>query len=184
PRPGPGSPHPRPRGSGLALLVAVVTWVGPALGGVSGAVGVVFSLPRSDKHGLLLDEDQAVLLAEVDRFVPAGQTIIDDPWNGSALAWALGDRETLFPHLGGYWGTERKRIAQHLDDYATNPKVCTAVRHLDLHWVLADPQRLWNNKSEAKAFFGIDRAVKKAKGVELVASSGTAALYRLTACWP
>jgi hypothetical protein len=166
-----------------ALLVAVVTWVGPALGGVSSAIGVVFSLPRSDKHGLLLDEDQSVLLSQVGRFVPAGQTIIDDPWNGSALAWALGQRQTLFPHLGGYWGTERKRIALHLDRYATDPRVCTAVRHLDLHWVLADPQRLWNNRSEAKAFFGIDRAVK-GDGVRLVASSGTAGLYRLTACWP
>ncbi|MDQ1530168.1 MAG: hypothetical protein QOE37_273 [Microbacteriaceae bacterium] len=166
-----------------ALLVAVVTWVGPALGGVSSAIGVVFSLPRSDKGGLLLDEDQAVLLTEVGRFVPAGQTIVENPWNGSALAWALGGRQTLFPHLGGYWGKERKVVALHLDDYATDPRVCNAVRHLHLHWVLNDPQRLWNNRSEAKAFFGIDRAVK-GKGVRLVASSGTAALYRLTACWP
>ena len=42
--------------------------------------------------------------------------IVGNPWNGSALAWALGGRRTLFPHLGGYWTTNGRIIEKHLDD--------------------------------------------------------------------
>ncbi|HEY0374187.1 MAG TPA: DUF6541 family protein [Amnibacterium sp.] len=164
------------------LLVAAVTWFGPALTGVGTAIGTVFSLPDSDKQQRLLDADEVLLLQQVGRFVPAGQVIADDPWNGTALAWALGGRQTLFPHLGGYWGTERKLIAQHLDAAPHDPAVCKAVRDLDLHWLLVDPQRLWNNTAESKAFSGIDRAAE-GTGVQLVASSGSTRLYRITACW-
>jgi hypothetical protein len=164
------------------LLVAAVTWFGPALTGVGTAVGTVFSLPDTDKQRRLLDADEVALLTHVGRFVPAGQVIADDPWSGTALAWALGGRETLFPHLGGYWGKQRKLVAQHLDSAGTDPAVCTAVRDLDLHWLLVDPQRLWDNTSQAKAFFGLDRAAG-GSGVRLVASSGSTRLYRITACW-
>jgi len=168
--------------SAATLLVAAITWFGPALTGVGTAIGIVFSLPDTDKHQRLLDADEVLLLQQVGRFVPAGQVIVDDPWNGTGLAWALGGRQTLFPHLGGYWGTERKLVAEHLDSAPHDPAVCAAVRHLNLHWLLMDPQRLGNNTSEAKAFFGIDRAAA-GSGVRLVASSGSTRLYRITACW-
>ncbi|MGN6741773.1 MAG: DUF6541 family protein [Amnibacterium sp.] len=168
--------------AGATLLVAAVTWFGPALTGVSGAIGTVFSLPDTDKQQRLLDADESLLLTEVGRFVPQGQLIADDPWNGSALAWALGGRQTLFPHLGGYWGTERRLVAGHLDAAPHDPAVCRGVRDLKGHGVLYDPQRLWNNTAQAKAFAGIDRAVR-GPGVQLVATSGSSRLYRLTACW-
>ncbi len=168
--------------SAATLLVAAVTWVGPALTGVGTAIGTVFSLPDTDKHQRLLDADESLLLTHVGRFVPAGQVIVDDPWDGSALAWALGGRQTLFPHLGGYWGAERKLVAEHLDAAPRDPAVCAAVRHLDLHWLLTDPQHLWDNTAQAKAFIGIDRAAG-GSGVRLVASSGSTRLYRITACW-
>jgi len=166
-----------------ALIVAAVTWTGPALTGVSGAIGRVFTLPDTDKHGTLVDADETLLLTDIGRYVPAGQVVVDDPWDGSALAWALGGRQTLFPHLGGYWGDERKLIAQHLDEAPGNGKVCEAVRDLGLHWLVTDPQHLWGNTKEARAFSGIDRAAA-GPGVQLVASSGSTRLYRITACWP
>ncbi|WP_375399766.1 DUF6541 family protein [uncultured Amnibacterium sp.] len=170
-------------GAALTVLVAVSAWAGGPMGDMRAAIGQVFSLPTSDKNDLLIDADQTALLQSVGRYVPAGQVIIDDPWNGSALAWALGGRQTLFPHLGGYWGKSRATIAKHLNAYKTNPKVCTAVRKLDLHWVVSDKQKLYGGSKEAKAFKGIDKAVK-GKGVLKVASVGSSALYRLTACWP
>lgn len=168
----------------LTVLVAVSAWAGGTMSGTRQAIGHVFSLPSTNKHKLLLDADETELLSSVGRYVPAGQVIIDDPWNGTALAWALGGRQTLFPHLGGYWGKSRVTIAKHLNAYRTNPKVCRAVRKLDLHWVVADKQKLYGGHSkEAKAFKGIDKAVK-GEGVVEVASVGSTALYRLTACWP
>lgn len=165
-----------------AALVAVAAWSGGATGTMTHAVGSVFALDRSVKHGRLLDEDQVALLSRVGRTVPAGQVIVDDPWNGSTLAWAIGGRETLFPHFGGYWGTRRKLIARHLDEAATDPAVCRAVRALDLHWLVSDRQRLAGFHHEQSAFDGIRRAAD-GPGVQLVDSQGSAALYRITACW-
>ena len=94
----------------VTALVAVTAWFGPALGGVSQAMGDVFALPQSQKQGLLLDADETALLEHVGDFVPKGDVIVGNPWNGSALAWALGGRRTLFPHLGGYWTLDGRVI--------------------------------------------------------------------------
>ena len=166
--------------AGAAVLVAVTAWASTATS-MTPAIGRVFRLEEA-KHGRLLDVDQVALLARVGRTVPRGQLIVDNPWNGSSLAWAIGGRQTLFPHFGGYWGTERKLIAAHLDAYRSRPSVCRAVKRLDLHWMVADPQRLKGFKKEARAFRGVDRAVR-GPGVTKVDSVGSTALYRLDACW-
>jgi hypothetical protein len=179
--------HREPHRRTLALLTAAVTvlvaasaWASTATS-MTPAIGRVFRLEDS-KHGRLLDRDEIALLSRVSRTVPAGRVIADNPWNGTALAWAVGGRKTLFPHFGGYWGTKRKLIAAHLDAYRSQPKVCEAVRALDLHWVVADPKRLKGFTKEAHAFRGIDRAVR-GPGVTKVDSVGSTALYRLDACW-
>jgi hypothetical protein len=167
----------------VTALVAVTAWAGPALGGVSSAMGDVFALPDSQKQGRLLDADEMALLEQVGRFVPKGQVIVGNPWNGSALAWALGGRRTLFPHLGGYWDYDGRVIERHLDDWRTDRRVCPAVRRQHVQWVVTEPGRLAGDRRAAKRFSSIDRVVTTPGGARLVASSGSAKLWRLTACW-
>ncbi|MGT2425314.1 DUF6541 family protein [Amnibacterium kyonggiense] len=167
----------------VTALVAVTAWTGPALGGVSSAMGDVFALPAHQKHGLLLDADEAALLERVGEFVPKGQVIVGNPWNGSALAWALGGRRVLFPHLGGYWDYDGRVIERHLDDFATDARVCPAVRAEHVRWVVTDPGRLAGDRKAAARFSAIDRVVTAPGGAVLVASSGSTRLWRLTACW-
>ncbi|GAA2749863.1 DUF6541 family protein [Amnibacterium kyonggiense] len=179
---------PRPRTvalvtAGVTAIVAVTAWAGPALGGVSSAMGEVFALPDHQKKGLLLDADEAALLERVGEFVPQGQVIVGNPWNGSALAWALGGRRVLFPHLGGYWNYDGRVIQRHLDDFATDDRVCPAVRAERVRWVITDPGRLAGDRKAASHFSSIDRVVTKPGGAVLVASSGSTKLWRLTACW-
>lgn len=164
------------------LVLGLVTWTGPALSGVSGAIGDVFALPETQKQGRLIDADEMALLEQVGRFVPEGQVIVGNPWNGSALAWALGGRRTLFPHLGGYWTHDGKQLKYHLDKWESNPNVCAAVRRLNVRWVITDPGRLSGDPRAANRFGAIDRVVTTG-GVQLVASSGSTRLWRLTACW-
>lgn len=163
-------------------VLGAVTWTGPALGGVSSAIGGVFALPDSRKQGLLVDADEVALLRRVGEFVPADAVIAGNPWNGSALAWALGGRRTLFPHLGGYWGDDRNVIRLHLDDYRTDPRVCPAVRAVGLHWLLTDDGRLSGDRHAFRRFQALDRTAST-PGVRLVASSGSARLWRFTGCW-
>jgi hypothetical protein len=146
-------------------------------------MGEVFRLPDHQKGGLLLDADETALLEHVAEFVPKGQVIAGNPWNGSALAWALGGRRTLFPHLGGHWTTNGRIIEKHLDDFATNARVCPAVRAEHVHWVITDPGELRLDPKAAARFAPIDRVVTQPGAVQLVASSGSTRLWRLTACW-
>jgi hypothetical protein len=180
--------EPRTRTIGVAValvtaLVAGTAWVGPALGGVSTAMGEVFALPNTQKKGALLDLDDMALLEDVGRFVPKGQIIVGNPWNGSALAWALGGRRVLFPHLGGYWTYDGRVIARHLDDWRTDPRVCPAVRHEHVQWVITEPGHLSGDSKAFRRFAAIDRVVRTPGAVQLVASSGSSRLWRLTACW-
>jgi hypothetical protein len=179
-----------PRGRTVAIVTAAVTalvaltaWFGPALGGVSTSLGAVFELPAHQKDGGLLDADETELLEHVGEFVPKGQIIVGNPWNGSALAWALGGRQTLFPHLGGHWTTNGRIIEKHLDDFATNARVCPAVRAEKVHWVITDPGRLRLDPKAAGRFAPIDRVVTRPGAATLVASSGSTKLWRLDACW-
>ncbi|MBW4041063.1 MAG: hypothetical protein HIU86_02900 [Acidobacteria bacterium] len=167
----------------VTALVAVTAWFGPALGGVSQAMGQVFALPQTQKHGLLIDADETALLEHVGDFVPKGDIIVGNPWNGSALAWALGGRQTLFPHLGGYWTSDGRVIEQSLDRWRTDKRVCPAVRAEQVHWVITDPGRLSGDSRAAARFGSIDRVVTTPGGAQLVASSGSTKLWRLTACW-
>ena len=167
----------------MTALVAVTAWFGPALGGVSHAMGDVFALPQTQKQGLLLDADETELLEHVGDYVPKGQVIAGNPWNGSALAWALGGRRVLFPHLGGYWTRDGRIIEHRLDNWATDTRVCPAVRAEDVHWVITDPGHLSGDRKAAARFAPIDRVVTTPGGAQLVASSGSTQLWRLTACW-
>lgn len=167
----------------VTLLVATTAWFGPALGGVSSAMGEVFALPDHQKQGLLLDADEEALLEHVADYVPKGQIIVGNPWNGSALAWALGGRRVLFPHLGGYWNYDGRVIARHLDDFATDARVCPAVRAEHVRWVITEPGHLVGDRKAVARFAAIDRVVTKPGAAQLVASSGSTRLWRLDACW-
>lgn len=167
----------------VTVLVALTAWTGPALGGVSTALGGVFALPETQKKGVLVDADEMALLEQVGRFVPSGEVIVGNPWNGSALAWALGGREVLFPHLGGYWDYNGRVIERHLDDWKTDSRVCPAVRDEQVRWVITEPGHLAGDRRAAARFNSIDRVVRTPGGAQLVASSGSTRLWRLTACW-
>jgi len=179
-----------PRVRTIALATAVVTalvagtaWTGPALSGVSTAMGEVFALPATQKHGALLDADEMTLLEHVGDFVPKGEVIVGNPWNGSALAWALGGRRVLFPHLGGYWNYDGRVIERHLDDWRTDRRVCPAVRRQHVRWVITEKGVLGGDRKAVARFSSISRVVKTLGGAQLVASSGSTKLWRLTACW-
>lgn len=167
----------------VTALVAITAWTGPALGGVSTAMGSVFALPDTQKQGALIDADEMELLEHVGDFVPKGQLIVGNPWNGSALAWALGGRRVLFPHLGGYWDYDGRVIRSHLDDWRTDARVCPAVRQKHVRWVITEPGHLAGDRKAAARFAAIDRVVQTPGGAQLVASSGSTRLWRLTACW-
>ncbi|MGN6324969.1 DUF6541 family protein [Pseudolysinimonas sp.] len=163
-----------------AVVVAGVATSNTVLAGPA-LVSTAFSLPAHEKKGKLLDGDEQRLLERLPQLVPAGDVVAGDPWDGSTLSWALGDRRALFPHLAGEWSPDQLLVASSLQDITTNPAVCAAVHRLGVRYVVEDPELLWGQPKDAAPFVGFHLAVRR--GVLIpVARVGSAGLYRVPDC--
>ena len=95
--------------------------------------------------GALAGPAEQRLFAELEQVVPAGSVIAGNPWNGSALAEAVGGREVLFPHLSGAWGSDRSTVAASLAEVSTDRVACAAARRLGVDYVLAGRSAFWRD---------------------------------------
>jgi len=165
--------------AGIGLAIVAAAWLSPSIAAVRDETAAVF---RQADDPQFVDADEDSLLRELDRYVEPDAVVAGDPWNGSALTWAIGGRRALFPHLAGEWSPDALLIASSLDTALDDPAVCAAADRLGVRYVYEDPGLLWGAPVEAAQFAGIDRAVDVPRLLDLVAHDGEAALYRLTAC--
>lgn len=161
-----------------ALLATA--WWGPTLAQTRAAIAAVHAVPAV-KAGALLDRAEVQLLKALPELTPPDAVIIGNPWNGSALSWAIGGREALFPHLTGDWDADRLTVAAGLDRIGDDPAVCAALDRLGAKFLLTSDGLLWGGDPQAGAFAGIDWTEPERVG-ELVAREGGSALYRITEC--
>ncbi|SDC75479.1 DUF6541 family protein [Actinokineospora iranica] len=130
----------------------------------------------------LADAEQREFFARVKDQIPEDAVVANNPWDGSGLLWALADRQTLYPHFTMPSPTEEQTyLAQHLDDVATDPKVCPAARALGVTHLLIGESEFWPWDPRNANYPGFEDPAGK-PGFELVASDGEAKLYRITAC--
>lgn len=177
--------HARRRALTAAALTGIVvatSWLAPATAAARSDVATVFATPPAGTPGVMIDADEYAFIADIGRYVPEGEVVGGDPWNGSALVWALGGREALFPHFTGEWSADAALVASSLDRAGDDPAVCEAVDRLGLHYVLDDPGLLWGDPAEAAYFAGFHRAARSGVLTE-VAHAGETILYRISACW-
>lgn len=164
-------------------LVAVTAWWSPAMSRELNAVRDTFALQPAGTPGVFVDEDEYEFLAKLNDHVPAGAIVAGNPWNGSAMSWAIGRRQALFPHLTGEWSPDALLVATSLDRARDDPAVCEAVHRLKITYMLDDPGMLWGNPAEAAAFHGISMA-PASDVLREVARAGDTVLYRIAACDP
>lgn len=91
----------------------------------------------SDLHepaGELLSEDERVLLDRIAQEIPEDAVIVGDPWTGTSLALAISQREVLFPHFGGNYGSDRNELA--LEFVPMGAEVCPLVNSLGVDYLL------------------------------------------------
>ena len=130
--------------------------------------------------GALAGPAEQRLFAELEQVVPAGSVIAGNPWNGSALAEAVGGREVLFPHLSGAWGSDRSTVAASLADVRTDRAACAAVRRLGVEYVLAGQSAFWREDPRQRLYAGLE--VSAASGFRPIARGGRLTLYRVPDC--
>ncbi len=162
----------------VAAIVVVMICAEPSHRAATASVAKEFALT---KDSLLLTADEKAVLDEIDRFVPQDDVIIVNPWEGSAVAYALEDREVTSRHSLSLPREEYVPITSNLIDADTDPAVCEAVHATRAYWLLDFEDTLDIGKSQAGEYAGL-RGVESTDVVEPVFTSGDAGLYRVTAC--
>lgn len=138
--------------------------------------------PASNPNIDLVDPAEEAFFAEVKQHTPADAMVANNPWDGSALLWALADRRVLFPHLGIQTTADQNYLAAHLDDAATDPQVCAAANRLHVGYLLVGDGAFWPWDGRTKQYPGIQDPGTD-KGFQLVVAAGPKLrLYQLTAC--
>lgn len=127
----------------------------------------------------LLSTDEWALLDRLGDEVPADAVIIGSPWTGTALAYALADRDVLLPHTLMYVSPDMQEILDRLDTAEAGSEVCELVLDRRAAYVLDFGRREVNDGRHV--YRGLDR-LATSDAVELIDSEGDARLYRVTAC--
>jgi hypothetical protein len=162
---------------GLVALVLVVT------GGLypndrEGRMAAGYHVPAKEE---LVNAETQAFFQRIKDEIPEDALVAGNPFNGSAMLWALEDREVLFPHFRSVQSVEQDYIAGHLDDAATNPKVCRAVRELGIDYLLVGGGAFRTTDPKWEYYEGVDDPGSR-PGFELVDTDGDSKLYRITAC--
>lgn len=119
------------------------------------------------------------LLRRMDDLTPPGARILADPFGGGALAYSLGNREVVFPHLTGDWSDVALQALRRMPDLG-DPGTCEALQELDADYLYVDPELYVGSNPIQQKFEDLDRA--PTSGVRLIERADTAALYEITAC--
>lgn len=168
----------------LAAVVAVVSATGLALTGTTSAVGAVFAMPDERADWEVVSQKQIDFMDhEVAEEVPAGERVLGDPWDGSALTQLYAGREPVFPHVNGQWDAFRQTLAWGLMDIGRDPAVCHALDALRVRHVLYNPHEFGGGDPAGNHFPGPHAAVEAGLFTE-VATDGESTLYRIDRCGP
>ncbi|MCB4209052.1 DUF6541 family protein [Arthrobacter sp. UM1] len=166
-------------GAALAVLAVLIVPASP-------------SLQRSVEDGrqkyaltptsLLVTEDETALLKRLGERVPRGTVIAGDPLTGAGLAEVYAPVDMVQPTNGPAPTEDGRYVMSHLDQAATDPKVCASARTLRLEYVLDFGHASVNGSqlTYRQGFLHLDRA----HGFIPVDTQGDARLLRIAACDP
>jgi hypothetical protein len=157
----------------LALALVAVQFSNLAAETHNGRVNYTMSADAK-----LLTPDELTVLDQVDKYVRPDQKTIGNPWTGASLVYAIANRVPVLSRPG-VSDTKVRAISQNLQNAATNPAVCQAVRELNVRFVLDFGSR--EIFGEKHLYAGITDLANN-PSVTLVTKSGDASLWKITAC--
>lgn len=176
------------RATGAALLlVATISQLMPGFFFLANYTQEAYLLPptQAGRTGMLT-ADEYQLLRRVGQHVPQTDTVLGNPWTGTAFVWALAGRQAVFPDMasqgGGIYGWRLGKAANQIMDHPTG---CEAVEQRRAYWVLDFGHHyLWNGEDPSKRyeFFNGLEGLREAGYAEVVDQQGDAKLLRITHC--
>lgn len=162
-----------------AVLAAALGFVLFPLPAMPNAVAQAHGRFVLDDDAALVSADEMALLQRIPEHVPVGSVIAGNPYTGTALAYAIGGRQVLMPHILVDVSDDAATVNEHLADAVAMPAVCDAVDALDVGFVLDFGDREVHNGSHRLE--GLEE-LEDSGAVRLVDSEGDARLYEVTAC--
>ena len=111
--------------------------------------------------------------------MPENALLIDNPYTGAALSYALGERKSAQLHILSCVTPDLQKIYDSLGNVSTEPGVCQAVRANAYYILDFGPGRSARRQPHCRA--GLPTSQQN-PGVQLVDSQGEAKLYKVTAC--
>lgn len=162
----------------LVLAVAGLSSRTPAMHDATLQVAKRYQVtPTSD----ILNQDEMNVINEIPKIVPKGDTIVNNPWDGSAYIYALADRHLTSYHFEFQTSPKYAAILNDLKDARTNPEVCREVNQYKAHWYVHLENQGNFGPSEQKNYDGLVAAIDT-DVLTPVYSSGPMTLYRISAC--
>ena len=162
----------------LVLVVAGLTSRVPSVQETTLAVSKEYRVTPSS---VVVTQDELNVINEIPKIVPKGDTIVNNPWDGSPFIYALADRHLTSYHFEFQTSPKYAAIINDLKDARTNPEVCREVNEYKAHWYVHMENQL-NFGPDAQKNYD---ALVEASATDLmtpVYSSGPVVLYRITAC--
>ena len=139
---------------------------------------------------------ESAFVAKVKKIVPEGEVVLNQPYDGSAYAWAQDGLNVYYKAWEGNWmGSPTKdncQIRQSLNKIAENPRVRGAVQRIGAKYLLildrSDFSNVKDNDDLMQSIYasyskhnwaGIDDITDKTKGFTVVLSQGNMRLYKM-----
>lgn len=134
---------------------------------------------KLNENSPLISEDEMALLKRLPEKLPEDATLVGNPWNGSALAYAFAGRELVQLHMLSEMPSGLEQLYTKLNKADTDPSVCPIVERLQVGYVLDFGHREVHGGDNG--FRGLDNLEEEGVA-ELVDEEGEAKVYKLTAC--
>ena len=159
------------------LSVALVLASGAAAAGIPGHAAVLAFTNASASNLVTVQEQE--FMQQLDDVLPVDALIIGNPWDGSSLAWAIGNRRVLYPYFAGTRTAAAQYLADHLNNLAIDPAVCRAVRETGVTHVLRlDPALFTTSPRGYTGTYGAGNG----PGFTPVVVSEVGQLFQITGC--
>jgi hypothetical protein len=126
--------------------------------------------------GSLISIDEYSVIKQIPNIISQGERVATNPWTASSLVYALSGVPVTLTHITGDTSDDLEIIKNSLREAQTNPRVCPAVRALNIGYVLQFP-----NKVAHTNYVGLEN-LDEAEGFTAVARVGEAVFFRIDAC--
>ena len=137
-----------------------------------------------------MDHTEEVFLTKAKQIVPDGSLILNDPMDGSFLAYSIYGMRMYYRNFVGFGdvneSAESKLIRLHLNELSINPDVQEAVDKVDAKYVVVlrgkeDEASFINLRGDydPALFTGITSITESTPGFKLLLKTGPMALYEI-----